>query len=117
MLEDLFQLLEYQYRDSNKATIKEYAKDLIAIALSYTKARRAIRIKELRLIAKEYYNLITRDIKRTSSEELQYVLYTLKNKSFKVRIKKRYIINKNIRYSQKVKFFFFASPKQICIVR
>ena len=70
MLEDPFQLLEHQSRDPDKATIREYTQDLKAAALLYSKARRVIRTKGLRLTTKEYYNLAARGTKRTPSKEL-----------------------------------------------
>ena len=117
MLEDPFQLPEHQSRDPDKALAKEHAQDMVAAALPYTKARRVMRTKGLRLTSKEYYNLAARGTKRTPSEELQYALYTLESKGFKVRVKEKYVVNENIRQSQEVEFFFFTSPKQICIAR
>ena len=117
MLEDPFQLPEHFGRDPDKETAKEEARDLLASSLPYSRARRVMRTKGLRLTAKEYYNLHTRGPKRTAQQELQYALYTLEMKGFKVRVKEKYVVTQDVRQSQEVEFFFFASPKQICIAR
>ena len=73
-----------------------------------------MRTNGLRLSFKEYYNLRDkgRDKGRKSSAqgELQYALYTLEIKGFKVRIKERYVVNKNIRHSQEIEFFSLLAP-------
>lgn len=52
-------------------------------------------------------------------EELQYTLYILETKGFKgkVRIKERYEVNENVRQSQEIDFFFFASSAQVRLAR
>ena len=70
-----------------------------------------MRTKGFRLSIKDYYNLVARGTKRTPSEELQFALYTLESKGFKVRVKEKYVVNNNIKQSQEVEFFFYASPK------
>ena len=117
MLNNPFQLSEYYCQDSNKENANKKERDLLIAALLFSEVRRVIKIKELRLSSRKYYNLRNKGRKRNAQEELQYVLRTLKTKGFKVRVKEKYIINENIRQSQEVEFFFFISPKQIRLAR
>ena len=48
---------------------------------------------------------------------MQYIFKTFKTKEFQICIKKKYIINNNIKKSQKVEFFFFISSQQIRLAK
>ena len=100
MLSDSFQFLEYRCRDSDRNDAVDQGRDLLIVDLSFNETRRVMRIKRLRLSFKEYYNLRDKGRKSSAQEELQYALYTLEIKGFKVRIKERYVVNENIRQSQ-----------------
>ena len=117
MLSDPFLFVEYRCRDPDRNNAVDQGRDLLAMDLSFNEARRVMRIKGLRLYFKEYYNLRDKGRKSFAQEELQYALYTLAIKGFKVRIKERYVVNENIRHSQEIEFFFFASLAKIRLAR
>ena len=117
MLDDPFVLPDHFCRDPTRAVSKEEGRNLLEAAIPFAEARRVMRTKGLRLSSKEYYNLRDRGSKRTAQEELLYALRTLETKGFKVRVKEKYVVVDDIRQSQEVEFFFFASPKQISIAR
>ena len=117
MLKDPFQLTEHRSRDPDRHQALGQGRDLLAAGLPFSKARRVMRSKGLRLSTKEYYNLRVKGPRRSAQEELKYAISTLEAKELKVRIHERDVVSENVTQSQEVDFFFFASPRQIRLAR
>ncbi|KAK0516467.1 hypothetical protein JMJ35_001070 [Cladonia borealis] len=117
MLADLFQLQEHRCRDPDRAAACAEGAALRATHIPYSAARRIMRVKDLRLSQKEYYNLVSYNKARTPAQEVQFALKTLETRGFHMRVKEKYLVEQDIRHTQEIQFFFFCNSEQILFAR